>query len=104
MNKLNTGEQILFTGLSVDELLLRIEQIIDSKMGQLPNIQENQSEYITRKEVAKLLKITLPTLHDWTKQGFLQSYRIGNRILYKLKEVEQSLTHVLNNKHKKFIL
>jgi excisionase family DNA binding protein len=101
MIKSNTGEQILFTGLTVNDLLLRIEQIIDTKISTVLPQNEIQSEFITRKEVAKLLKITLPTLHDWTKQGLLPSYRIGTRVLYKRQEVEASLQQVLFQKHKR---
>ena len=48
-------------------------------------------KYLTRREVASLLKITLPTLYDWTKMGWIKSYKIGSRILYKSIEVENSI-------------
>lgn len=101
MIKTNQEGQILFTGLTVNDLLLRIEQLLDTKIGTLPSHENTQSEYITRHEVAKLLKITLPTLHEWTKQGFLTSYKMGARVLYKREEVEASLHQVSGNKHKK---
>jgi len=45
-------------------------------------------EYLTRLETAKLLKVTLPTLHSWTKKGYLKAYRVGERnVYYKLPEV-----------------
>lgn len=45
-------------------------------------------QYLTRLETADLLKITLPTLHTWTKKGYLRAYRIGERnVYYKLAEV-----------------
>ena len=95
-------ENIILHGLTLDDLLLRIGQIIDTKIGSQPQTKTQvQSEYITRKEVAKLLKVTLPTLHDWTKLGWLQSYKIGNRVLYKLREVEESIQQVFFHKHKK---
>lgn len=95
-------QNIILSGLTLDDLLLRIKEIIDTKIGSQPPKQtQEQSEYITRKEVAKLLKVTLPTLHDWTKLGWLQSYKIGNRVLYKQTEVEESVQQVLFHKHKK---
>lgn len=94
-------ENLIFTGVSVNEFLLRIEEIIEAKISRLPQKLENKAEYITRKEVATLLKISLPTLHDWTKHGWLQSYKIGNRVLYKKKEIEDSVHQVLFQKHKK---
>lgn len=96
-------ETILLQGINLNQLLEKIGQLIDSKIGTGFNQpqEKNQSDYISRSEVAKLLKISLPTLHEWTKLGWLQSYKIGTRVLYKLAEVEASLHQVSNRKHKK---
>jgi excisionase family DNA binding protein len=95
--------QILFTGITLNELAERIGQVIDSKIRDFAPYQktEKQSDYITRAEVARLLKISLPTLNEWTKLGWLQSYKIGNRVLYKREEVESSLHEVSFRKYKK---
>ena len=50
-----------------------------------------QPDFLTRGETAQRLKISLPTLHLWTKTGTLQGYRIQGRVLYKSNEVENSL-------------
>lgn len=85
--------QILLNGINLSELLEKIGQLIDEKVGAIQHpATKNQSNLISRKEVAALLKISLPTLHDWTKSGLLTSYRIGSRVLYKLSEVELSIT------------
>ena len=91
------------TGVSVNQLLEKIGQLIDKKIGrdfQQPE-KQNQTKYISRAEVAKLLKITLPTLNDWTKLGRLQSYKIGTRVLYKLHEVEGSIDKLATYKYRK---
>ena len=59
------------------------------KSNQVPSNQEIQ--YLTRKDIAEGLKITLPTLRAWTKSGKIKAYRIGRRILYDPVEVRQSL-------------
>jgi excisionase family DNA binding protein len=100
LNQSNVG-QILFTGITVNDLLLRIEQIVDAKISVFPQTQKSQSDYISRKEVAKLLRISLPTLHDWTKLGLLKSYKLGTRVLYKESEVKEALEKVPSYKHKK---
>ena len=92
--------QILYS-MKLVELLSQIEQIIDKRLSALVPQKGDASEYITRKDVAQTLKITLPTLHDWTKLGWLKSYKMGNRVLYKKSEVEAAFTWVLNQKHKK---
>lgn len=57
----------------------------------LPQKATAQPEFLTRHETAQRLKISLPTLHLWTKTGTLQGYRIQGRVLYKSNEVENSL-------------
>ncbi|MCK5820485.1 MAG: helix-turn-helix domain-containing protein, partial [Bacteroidales bacterium] len=50
---------------------------------------------ITRLEAAHILRITLPTLHSWTKKGYLKSYRIGIRtVYYKLDEKQRGYFQV----------
>jgi len=100
-NDINMSE-ILFTGIKLNELLERIGQLIDSKIGILPTkTKETKSDYITRAEASSLLKITLPTLHDWTKLGYLKSYKIGSRVLYKESEINRTLEQVSSFKYKK---
>lgn len=92
----------MLTGLNANELLERIGQLIDAKLGvQVQTTSEKQSDYLTRKEVAERLKITLPTLHDWTKLGYLKAYKMGSRVLYKENEVVAMLEKVPSFKHKK---
>jgi excisionase family DNA binding protein len=94
--------EILFTGVKLNELLERIGQLIDAKISHLPQTTtKEQSGYLSRKEVAKLLKITLPTLHDWTKLNYLKAYKMGTRVLYKESEVIETLERVPSFKHKK---
>ncbi len=53
-----------------------------------------QPEYLTRKEVATILKISLVTLSDWNKKGILQPYRLGNLIRYKQSELDKALISI----------
>lgn len=50
-----------------------------------------QPEYLTRKETADKLKISLPTLNSYTKRNLIKSYRVGVRVLYKQCEIPQVL-------------
>jgi excisionase family DNA binding protein len=93
--------QILFTGISVNDLLLQIEQMIEARISARPQENNNQSAYLSRKEVANLLKITLPTLHDWTKLGYHKAYKMGSRVLYRESEVITTLEKIPSFKHKK---
>jgi excisionase family DNA binding protein len=63
----------------------RIKEII-----QFPE-PEKKSKLLSRNQVAEYLHISLPTLNEWTKLGWLKSYKIGNRVLYKSDEVDKGL-------------
>lgn len=53
--------------------------------------KENE-EFLTRKQTATILGISLVTLNEWTKEGKIKGYRIGgSRVRYKRNEIEQSL-------------
>ncbi len=56
------------------------------------------TEYLTRSEVAEMLKCDLSTIHNWTKKGKLIPYGIGNRVYYKRHEVEAVLIPFGKNK------
>jgi excisionase family DNA binding protein len=53
---------------------------------------KDQTKYLTRGQVAKILQISLPTLHQYTKNGIINSYRIGVKVRYKSEDVENALT------------
>lgn len=95
--------EILLNGINLKQLLEEIEKLLDSKLANL-SLEAPPTKLLSRTEVAKLLKITLPTLHEYSKTGWLQSYKIGKRVLYKSEEVKEALTIVLNNKNKKYLL
>lgn len=57
--------------------------------------------YGTRKEVAKELKISLPTLHELTKKGIIKSYKISGRVLYKWEDVMRAVTEVRTSKYRR---
>lgn len=49
------------------------------------------SEYLTKKEVSQLLKVSISTIDNYSKQGYLQPLSIGRRILFKKSDVVNSL-------------
>jgi hypothetical protein len=47
--------------------------------------------YLTRKQVAEMLHITLMTLNEWRKKGILKPKYIGGRALYSSQQIEKIL-------------
>lgn len=64
------------------------KQIEDLKKHLQP---KNPTEFLTRNEVADLLKINLSTVHNWTKNKTLVAYSIGARIYFKRDEVNNAI-------------
>ena len=60
---------------------------------------EPLTEYITRKDTAGILGISLPTLNDWSKRGVIPSYRIASRVRYNREEVLNSVKKVHSLKY-----
>ncbi|MEQ7800530.1 helix-turn-helix domain-containing protein [Pedobacter sp. ASV1-7] len=56
----------------------------------VPNNDEKE-ELLTRKQIANLLNISLPTLDLRIKDGVIPSYRIGKKLLFDKKAVLHSI-------------
>ena len=54
-------------------------------------VQEESATYLSRKEVCKLLKISLPTLSKYYKIGIIQGVRVGSRILFTQGSIKEAL-------------
>lgn len=88
---------IQIENVEATEILSRLDRM-ESALGALkgtPHTQATTSDaladYITRRELAGVFKISLPTIHDWTKKGLLQAYKVGNRVYYKRSEAESAM-------------
>lgn len=82
--------------ITVDELSDLIVRKFISHVKAAPRDEHLESiELLTRLETAKLLKVNISTIHNWTRNKKLIAYGIGNRVYYKRDEVLKSLI-VLN--------
>lgn len=72
-----------------DEILSGVKEIIENLKKDFQTKEPTQ--FLTRNEVAELLKVDLSTIHNWTKKGKLKSFGLCGRVYYKRSEVEQSL-------------
>lgn len=60
-------------------------------------------QFLSVKQVAKILGVTSLTIRNWDKRGKLQAYRnpINNYRVYKVEEVEKLLSDIDQSKDKK---
>lgn len=98
-------DKIFINALTESDLKRILREVLSEKeKASSENLQkksDNKISYLNRFEVVKLLRISVPTLSNWTKEGILQSYRIGKRVLYREDEVNASLQKVKNLKYKR---
>lgn len=84
--------QTLLIQASLSDIEAVVRKVLDDRLNDLiPQRKEDTPLYLTRDEAAKMLRITLPTLNDWTKLGRIPVQRIGRRVLYALSDIENVL-------------
>lgn len=86
-------DSILIRNLTINDLQNLIRTSIREEI-QILLPRKGDPRYLTRKETAEFLKISLPTLHEYTKNGLVKGFRIGTRILYKLEDIEQDMKSI----------
>ena len=85
----------------INEKFTNLEELINSiKKELVTNNNKESDKLLTRKEVSKMLGISLVTLSDWTKRGVVPAFRIESRIRYKEKDVLDSLNKVETHKYR----
>lgn len=85
---------IQITQLSPEQFEESIRNAVKSQFESLKkeiNPVKSKEEYLSRREVADLLKIELSTLHNWCKKGKLEPYGIGNRVYFLRSDIEKAL-------------
>lgn len=89
----DTITAIQIQGISADTLLGQIKKAVKELLPQ-PQPQTTTDRLLTRKEVCGILQVSLVTVHNWTKAGILNPYRIGNKLRFKESEVLGALQSV----------
>lgn len=84
---------VQFIQVTPEQLQNAIIEGVNNKLQDLKTHFEPKTpnEYLTRNEVAKMLKIHLDSVRNWTKKGILQSYQIAGRVYFKRAEVENAI-------------
>lgn len=62
---------------------------------------KEKDAYLTRQEVCELLKISLPTLNTYTKDGVINAYRLGRSVRYKKNDIAVSMQPIRNKNYRK---
>lgn len=77
---------------SIEQKLIEIERLILSLKNENPT--PTRSSYLTRQQAAKLLHLTLPTLHKYSCMGLIPAKRIGTRVVYNEADLQNALQNI----------
>lgn len=75
----------------INQIAERTANLIESRKSEQPEKFTDETDLLTPKETAKLLKISIPTLWRWEQKGKVKCYGIGGKRYYKRNEVVESL-------------
>lgn len=79
----------LVASLEVLELrLTKLEKAAADLSG--PTVKK-QKRWLTAKEVAAYLSVSLTTVHNWTKDGRLVKHKFGRTARFDLEEIDQRM-------------
>lgn len=73
-----------------EEFSEAIRSIIREELSRF-NHPETAPRFLSRQEVANLLKISLPTLNEYTRTGIIKGSRVGTRVLYDEASIKEAV-------------
>lgn len=96
-------EHIILQGITVETLSEIIRKTVHEEVNKRHSqtsigIGANEN-YLTRRETAARLRISLATLAEWVKKSRINAYKIGGRVLFRESEVETALSQIVPLKH-----
>lgn len=95
-------EQIKIVHITMDELNAMMVKVVTDEIDKVKKSltkASKRSEYLTKKEVAKKLKISIGTLDNWIRDDKIPFHKIGRRVLFKESEIEESINQLKNDKY-----
>jgi len=79
----------------INQIAQRTAELIESRENEKqPHQPTDETDLLTPKESAKLLRISIPTLWRWQKKGKVKCYGIAGSRYYKRSELLESLTEL----------
>jgi hypothetical protein len=86
---MQTENSIILQNVSPEQLFTTFRDIVREELAQTS--PKDETHYLTRKEVSKLLHVSLPTLGTYSKRGIIKTHRIGSRILYAEVDIQAAI-------------
>jgi len=83
------AQQLFLNGISLEDFETRIVNRFKSEiLATAPTApKDSQEDFLTVKQVSKLLGVSLVTIHKWKKDGKIKFHRFGTRIRFNRSEI-----------------
>lgn len=95
------AKEIYLNGMTADQLSEMIRESLRDELRQLrPAHPKTDTRYLTRRETARRLRISLVTLTDWVNRGKICAHKIGGRVLFRDNDVEAALNQIIPIKNR----
>ena len=92
---LNANKQRVFIEIELEDLLSLFEnkmlEVLSKSSGDSRIQTDSINDLLTRKDAAKMLAISLTTLHDWINKGIIKPYKMGNRTYFRHADLLEKL-------------
>ena len=76
--------------VSLEDLTKFGRYLIDETKREYEKVEEEE-QYITPKQTAKMLDVDISTLYRWRKQNYLNHIEIGGKRKYRLSDIKKIL-------------
>lgn len=84
-------QSAILTTIPVDEFRAMVAETVREQLAHVRPEPPKEPKYHTRRETARKLRISLPTLNERTKNGEIEAQRIGARVLYSEEAIARAL-------------
>ena len=87
-------KKVTFIETDPEEIINAINQYSERKFQEMEERFKNigqQQIYLTRRDVANLLKVNISTIHNYSKKGILKPLQIGGKVLFARKDIDDSI-------------
>jgi len=95
-----TTNSTLIQNVTAEEFSETLRLIVREEISAIQT-KELTPRFLSRQEVANLLKISLPTLNEYTRTGIIKGSRIGSRILYAESDIKESVKDIPTLKYRR---
>ena len=95
-----TDNAILIQGMSGQQLLESIEQMIDAKFASIAQKNSSKKHYSV-KELAEASPVCEQTIRNWITSGKLKAKKLGGRLLIDESDFHNALSDVKSLKYKR---